>query len=128
MDNLLGLLQESERLGEKILADREMMVEFDRRRNKNREALRAIEKQSQDKVWLNFANMFVRTEKSKAQDIIKRDQESINSNIDKTRNAIKDNMVKLSTLEGKKEHEMFKLNPLSSKEVSAMSSVLPNVI
>lgn len=40
MDEALSLLQEIEKLGERIVTDRELIIEFDRRQNKDREALR----------------------------------------------------------------------------------------
>lgn len=40
MEEAMNLLVEIEKLGEKIVVDRELIVELDRRRNKDREALR----------------------------------------------------------------------------------------
>ena len=46
--NVSRLLEDIERAGEKVLSTRQEIIDLDRRRNSNREAIRGLEKQAKD--------------------------------------------------------------------------------
>ena len=66
---VMNYLEEVELLAEDVLADKQQMVDLDKKRNSNREALAALHKQtlappySANKVWLNFGGMFIKMKK-----------------------------------------------------------------
>ena len=66
---VLKYLEEVELLAEDVLADKQQIVDLDKKRNFNREALAALHKKtlapphSVNKVWVNFGGVFVKMEK-----------------------------------------------------------------
>ncbi|XP_053208150.1 p53 and DNA damage-regulated protein 1-like [Panonychus citri] len=128
LDKAIRLLEDIEKVGETIVNDKEMIVDFDRRRNKNREALRMIQKKDQKKVWLCFGNMFVQTLTEKGKHIIEKDQVHLDETINGLRDSIKESYDELRRLENKPVDDSFKLKPINSKEVQALSDLLPKVV
>ncbi|XP_015793600.1 p53 and DNA damage-regulated protein 1 [Tetranychus urticae] len=128
LDKAMEILYDIEKVGEKIIIDKELIIDFDRRRNKNREALRSIQQKKPEKVWLCFGNMFVRAYTDKAKEIIEKDQAHLDTNINALRDSIKENYNDLKRIEGKETDDSFKLKALNSKEVEALSDLLPKVV
>lgn len=126
---MLDLLRQNEILGEKVLRDREEIVQMDRIRNKNREALNALKRFSEsDSVYLCVGNMFFKHRISTAKNIIQNDQHLTNNNIEKLRRQIKNNVQTLQLMEDKgEEFAKFNLNPLSSQEMNSFSVVLKSI-
>ena len=66
---VVNYLEEVELLAEDVLADKQQLVDLDKKKNSNREALAALHKKvvapphSADKVWLNFGGMFIKMKK-----------------------------------------------------------------
>jgi len=54
MDQILNALQNAEELAESILSDRQEIIEMDKKRNKNREALRLLKTNYDNKVSRNY--------------------------------------------------------------------------
>jgi hypothetical protein len=68
----LEYLEEVEVLGEEIVRDKQEVVALDRRRNQNREALRALQCQDCDKTWLTVGSLLVKMPANKAKELIER--------------------------------------------------------
>lgn len=62
----LKILRAVELQAEEILRDQSEVVALDRRRNGNREALRALKKQKSGKVWFALGPMLVKLPSEKA--------------------------------------------------------------
>lgn len=65
-------LYETERLAQDILINKEEIIAWDYRRQKTREALRALKTKPElkKKAWLSLANIFVKIESDKAQELL----------------------------------------------------------
>jgi hypothetical protein len=66
----LEYLEEVERLGEEIVRDKQEVVALDRRRNQNREALRALQRQDCGKTWLTLGSLLVKMSADKAKQLL----------------------------------------------------------
>jgi chaperonin cofactor prefoldin len=65
----LKYLEEVEMLGEEIVRDKQEVVALDRRRNQNREALRAL-RQNSGKTWLTLGSLLVKMSGDKAKELL----------------------------------------------------------
>ncbi|SAM09324.1 hypothetical protein [Absidia glauca] len=105
------LFAKKEHLAEEVIVNKQTLIDYDRKRNSNRESLNQLKKNLKDekKVWLNFGDMFIRLPTDEAQQVIERDQKTLTEKIDETRKVVKDNMMELERLEGKKRMQGFDL-------------------
>lgn len=119
-------LADIESTAETILADKEQLVELDRRRQKNREALRALQKLGDDvrKPWVCIGNMFMKIPKGRTTELLQQEQEKLEEEIASLRKKLKKNVQLLRELEGKSEVQGFSLEPLSREEMQAISKVM----
>ncbi|KAJ1983979.1 hypothetical protein H4R34_000939 [Dimargaris verticillata] len=116
---------EREEVGETILFDRQLVIDYDRRRNSNREALRALQKSSAPKAWVNLGDMFIRLPTDTASSMVQEEQGRISDAVDETRERIKENAKKLEEMDGLKSAtqkngahlKAFDLKPLSAQEL-----------
>lgn len=76
-DQLLTYLKEVEAAAEDVLSDRQEIVDLDRKRHANREAIRALAQQRTNswngdgtKTWLAIGNTFLRVPSDKAKSIL----------------------------------------------------------
>ena len=74
--NVLLYLKELEECAEDVLADRQEVVDLDRKRHFNREALSALDKHSKkpggSKSWIALGNTFLKLPTKHAQDILRK--------------------------------------------------------
>ncbi|CAN7993617.1 unnamed protein product [Ixodes pacificus] len=65
-------LAEIEATAETILADKEQLVELDRRRQKNREAIRCLQNPMDDsrRPWVCIGNMFMKIPKARTKELL----------------------------------------------------------
>ena len=75
-------------LGEEILHDKQEVVALDRRRNQNREALRALY-QSGGKTWLTLGSLLVKMPGDKAKELLEQGRSQL-SLLPKDRNILTD--------------------------------------
>ncbi|UYV82581.1 PDRG1 [Cordylochernes scorpioides] len=113
------ILHELERVGEEILLDQAHIRELDLRRNKNREALRALTKHGEDKTWLCFGNVFLKHTTEKTKEILNNEQQELDTTINKLRDGVKAKVSRVQDLEGKVTRAGFDLVALSKNEVYA---------
>jgi hypothetical protein len=66
----LEYLEEVERLGEEIMRDKQEVVALDKRRNQNREALRALQHQDFEKTWLTLGSLLIKVPTNKAKELL----------------------------------------------------------
>lgn len=125
-DFVLRYLAEVEALAEEVMACRRQIVDLDQKRNQNREALRALGKEtgSADKVMVCFGSMFVQLPKMKTKDMLQRDQELLDEEIGKLREELKVKVNHLLEAQGKPELKGYSLKPLSTEEMRFIQKAL----
>ncbi|XP_076306005.1 pdrg1 prefoldin-like subunit [Tachypleus tridentatus] len=128
-DQLLQYLSEVEEVAEDILADKNQLVDLDRKRNKNREALRALDKeikadQIPKKSLVCFGNMFIKLPKETTKKLITVDNARLEEEVASLRNGLRNKVNKLRELEGKSELSGFSLQPLSREEMCAVEQFM----
>ena len=90
-------MQRAERLGEEVLTDRQQMVELDRQRNKNREALAALrrldrqggEAAAGQKHWVWQGGNFLRHSQADTRSLLEADQARLDTEIERLRGEVK---------------------------------------
>ncbi|KAG0057409.1 p53 and DNA damage-regulated protein 1 [Gryganskiella cystojenkinii] len=99
---LVSNLQQRELVAEEILTNKELIVDYDRRRNSNREALGKLKKElgQEKKVWVNLGDMFIKLPKKNVETMIKKDQNTLDGEISDIRQVMKEKVVELEKLEG----------------------------
>lgn len=125
-ERVLRYLVEVEELAEAVLSDKRQIVALDTKRNRNREGLRALQKDlsvSED-VMVCFGNMFIKMPHPKTKEMIQRDQEHLDKEIERLRNQLKVKVSRLFEAQGKPELKGFNLNPLNQDELKALKVIL----
>eukprot|EP01104_Vermistella_antarctica_P015923 TRINITY_DN5328_c0_g1_i1.p1 TRINITY_DN5328_c0_g1~~TRINITY_DN5328_c0_g1_i1.p1 ORF type:complete len:166 (+),score=31.59 TRINITY_DN5328_c0_g1_i1:148-645(+) len=128
------LLIRAENLGEEIVVDKHTLIEFDRKRNQNREALQHLRpvkhkdgendpKREKEKVWLCAGGFFVRMDTVGARDMITNDQTVLNKKIDSLRDDMKVKVSELKKMEGKEDeiNPYLHLKPTSPSELFSIA-------
>ncbi|XP_029466886.1 p53 and DNA damage-regulated protein 1 [Rhinatrema bivittatum] len=123
---VLHFLQEVEERAEEILTDKQQIVDLDLKRNQNREALRALQRESaqNDTAMVCFGNMFIQFPKSKMKEMIQKDQEHLDEEIAKLRKELKIKVNYLYEAQGKAELKGFNLKALRPEELRAVQQLL----
>ncbi|XP_075216477.1 pdrg1 prefoldin-like subunit [Lycorma delicatula] len=120
----LAHLQAVEEQAEEILRDRSEIVALDRRRNGNREALRALQKQNSKSTWFALGSMLVKLPVDKAKNLLEKDQQVTSSEINKLRSDLKVKVNDLRDLEFESPVPGLMLQPLTRDEMSAVGQTL----
>ncbi|GAA6225426.1 p53 and DNA damage-regulated protein 1-like isoform X5 [Lates japonicus] len=123
---VMEYLTEVEEGAEDILTAKQQIVDLDSRRNRNREALNALKTEMSDseKVKVCFGNMFIKFPKSMTRQMIQRDQEQLEKEINNIREGLKAKVSCLNEMQGQPELRGYNLSPLSSDEIKAMNILL----
>ncbi|KAM9068539.1 p53 and DNA damage-regulated protein 1 isoform X2 [Sarcophilus harrisii] len=111
---------------ERVLRYLSEIVDLDLKRNQNREALRALQRDPSpsDKVMVCFGNMFIKLPRPRTKDMIQKDQEHLDEEIEKLRKQLKKKVNRLLEAQGKPELRGFNLKPLSQEEMRALNVIL----
>ncbi|KXJ17853.1 p53 and DNA damage-regulated protein 1 [Exaiptasia diaphana] len=113
-----------EELAAEILTDKQQIIELDRKRNCNREALRALKhKKKADKSWLCFGNTFLKLSDSSAKNMIEEDQKTVNEEISSLRTQLKPKVTKLHELEGLPDFKGFNLSAMSGEDMDFVAGI-----
>jgi len=64
------IILENERVADKILQNKQLIVEYDKKRQGNREALRELKKSEEINVWMTVGSILIEMERSKAIDVL----------------------------------------------------------
>ncbi|XP_048464245.1 p53 and DNA damage-regulated protein 1 [Rhincodon typus] len=125
-EQVMNYLTEVEELAESLLADKQQIVDLDLKRNRNREALRALHKSTEKSgnVMVCFGNMFIKFPNSRTKDMIQKDQEQLDEEIHKLYKQLKVKVNRLNEAQGKPELKGFNLSPLTQEEMSAIEKTL----
>uniref|UniRef100_A0A3P8TBX5 p53 and DNA damage-regulated protein 1 n=1 Tax=Amphiprion percula TaxID=161767 RepID=A0A3P8TBX5_AMPPE len=123
---VLEYLTEVEEAAEDVLTTKQQIVDLDTKRNRNREALNALKHEMSDseKVKVCFGSMFIKFPKSKTKEMIQKDQEQLDKEINDLRQGLKAKVNRLNEMQGKPELRGYNLSPLSTDEVKAINSLL----
>lgn len=124
--NVLEILKHSERLADQVLQNKQEIIALDKRRQSTREAIRDIGKNFDKNVWITIGPILVKMEKQKALNLMRKDQQSIDTESNKLRSDQKVLVSKLRELECQAPLVGFDLKPLDRKELSAFRANLPS--
>ncbi|CAL8087793.1 unnamed protein product [Calicophoron daubneyi] len=114
-------LEQIEEIGELILAKQEQCVSCDRSRQKTREAIQALRNpESGEKQWACLAGQFFRLPRDSLRKALQDDMKVYDSEIEKTRKDLKDDINHLHELEDKRKLQGFDLIALSKEDVVSM--------
>jgi len=136
MDNqIIRLFEDLESAGEKVLSDRQEVVDLDRRRNSNRQAIRALQQSSKaqykgdlSKTWIAVGNTFLKIPTSNAKNMLESDQKLLDISVNKLRSKLKDDVNRLRDLEGKEELKGFGLQALSRDDLALVNKTIQDNI
>ena len=124
----LQTLKQSENLGEEVLADQQQIVELDKRRQTNRQALRAVKNEKeQNKMWVMMGNEFVKVEKGLLGSWLESDQKVLDKEINSIRDGLKSKVQALKQLEGEEIPRGFFLQAMKKNELSNIGSTAGRV-
>ena len=124
----LQTLKQSENLGEEVLADQQQIVELDKRRQTNRQALRAVKNEKeQDKMWVMMGNEFLKVERDLLGSWLESDQKVLDKEINSIRDGLKSKVQALKQLEGEEIPRGFFLQAMKKNELSNIGSTAGRV-
>lgn len=69
-DRVFEIIYNTEKVADKILVNKHELVNWDKKRQGNREALRVLRESSEKKVWITVGSMLVQMERLKAVDVL----------------------------------------------------------
>lgn len=102
------------------------IVDLDTKRNQNREGLRALQKElsGSEDVMVCFGSMFIKMPHPQTKEMIEKDQDHLDKEIDRLRKQLKVKVSRLLEAQGKPELKGFNLNPLNQDELKALKVIL----
>ncbi|XP_014810224.1 PREDICTED: p53 and DNA damage-regulated protein 1 [Calidris pugnax] len=102
------------------------IVDLDVKRNRNREALRALQKDPEPdgKAMVCFGNMFIELPKGKTKEMLQKDQEHLDEEINNLRKELRVKVNRLFEAQGKAELKGFNLNPMTAEEMKLINRIL----
>ncbi|KAJ1673761.1 hypothetical protein EV182_004605 [Spiromyces aspiralis] len=111
-----------ETLAEDILTDKQLSIDYDKKRNENRQALRALKKPNfGKKATINLGDFFIDIPVTKAMTMVEEDQKHLEAAIEDVRERIKTKTAELHKLEGNAEDTRkmagFDLKPITADEL-----------
>lgn len=138
------IIYENEKVADKILGNKQDLVNWDKKRQGNREALRELRKSEDKKCWITVGSMLVQMERLNAIDVLSKgkaafalqDYVAINlltiiveqAEIEKEISKVKDEQLSLvkqhKDLEMDKMPRGFDLKPMNKKEMNVLKNEL----
>lgn len=140
-DRIVNYLTDLEQVAEEILTDRQTIIDYDRKRNANRESLRDLRKSDEKKTWIAMGNTFFKLEKTAVESMIQKgmlhfvsmkcvmygmkaiiqtnfpDQKKLDTAINELRDNLKQKVDKVRDIEEKPALKGFNLKPLNPDEM-----------
>eukprot|EP00128_Syssomonas_multiformis_P004626 Colp12_sorted_trinity150504_noHs@19220 len=120
LDRITKELSKLEILGEDILVEKQQIVDFDRKRNTNREALGSFRRKehTDKKAWTWIGSMFIKLPSDATIKLLEEDQKRLDSEISQLRDSVKRKSEELMRLQGDEQRmQGFSLKALSEQEV-----------
>lgn len=74
---IFEIIYENEKVADKILSNKQELLNWDKKRQGNREALRALRKSEDKKVWITVGSMLIEMERLKAIDVMVKGTKSL---------------------------------------------------
>ncbi|KAF6208247.1 hypothetical protein GE061_016699 [Apolygus lucorum] len=118
-------LTEIENVANEILRDKSEIVALDKRRNSNREGIRALMKEKKKTSWMAVGPVLIKLRTEKAKTLLEKDQLATDTEINKLRSELKLKVNKLQDLEYKDPIPGLTLKPLNKQEFSAFKQWIP---
>ncbi|XP_052867128.1 p53 and DNA damage-regulated protein 1 [Anopheles cruzii] len=128
---LMAILLETERVADRVLSNRQELVQLDQRRQDTREALRLIEQHfptespRPGRLWITIGSMLVKQDRQEAIELLRKDQRTTEAEIERLRAEQKVLVSRQRDLEHDRPLRGFDLKPLSRAEISGIRSNLP---
>ncbi|CAM0140615.1 p53 and DNA damage-regulated protein 1 [Umbelopsis sp. WA50703] len=118
-NELIQELAKKETLAEDILTDKQLIIDSDRKRNTNREALTNIRKKlnNEKKLWINMGDMFIKLPKDDVKNMIEEDQKKLDEEIESRRDMVRQKAMKLDQLENGQQTSGFDLQGLKAADI-----------
>ncbi|KAI8117418.1 uncharacterized protein LOC111686709 [Lucilia cuprina] len=124
----MEILKSTEEVADQVLVNKQELINLDRRRQQNREAIRELEKNTEKqekKVWTTIGSMLVKLDRQKALELLKKDQTQIEREIKILQSDQKILVNKHRDLEHFSPYSGTNIKPLDRKEFSALKANLP---
>ena len=126
-EQLLVHLREIEEAAEEVLSDKQEIVDLDRKRCQNREAIRAMSHLNHagaapPNQWLAMGNCFFKLPKDKAKTLLQKDQDRLDTQINILRSNLKPKVNNLRDKEGQPELKGHGLKALDRNEIQAVKA------
>lgn len=67
---MYDIIYETEKVADQILQNKQAIVDYDKKRQGNREALRELRKSEERKVWMTVGSMLIEMEREEAIDVL----------------------------------------------------------
>lgn len=122
VERILEYLRAVEKLAEEILVDKQEIIQLSTMQNKNREALRDLGKSNQEICWLTVGSVLIKHNLYSTRQLIEKDQEKMNVDLNKLRRELKLKINNLRDLEMQPPLPGLMLTPLSPKERYSLSA------
>lgn len=141
-DKVYEIILENEKVADQILQNKQLILEYDKKRQGNREALRELRKSDEKKVWMTVGSMLIEMERLKAIEVLSDgeklsielmmmnflpsnlEQTKIDGEVDKLRDEQLVLVKKHKDLEMDYMPSGFNLKPLNRNEMSALKNNL----
>uniref|UniRef100_A0A1A9WMW3 Uncharacterized protein n=1 Tax=Glossina brevipalpis TaxID=37001 RepID=A0A1A9WMW3_9MUSC len=128
-DKCLEIIKSTEETADKILMNKQELIALDKRRQQNREAIRELQKNHEDKeekkVWITVGSMLLKMPREKALNLLKNDQVEIEREINILQSDQKILVNKHRDLEHFSSYSGTNIKPLERKELNALKANLP---
>ncbi|XP_065367585.1 p53 and DNA damage-regulated protein 1 [Calliphora vicina] len=124
----MEILKSTEEVADQVLVNKQELINLDRRRQQNREAIRELEKnpeQQEKKIWTTIGSMLVKLDRQKALELLKNDQSQIEREIQILQSDQKILVNKHRDLEHFSPYSGTHIKALDRKEFNALKANLP---
>ena len=107
-------ITEIEELAEEIMTDKAQIIDCDKKRNSNREALRTLKSSCANKEWFCIGNLFIKVSRNTSVKILEDDQTLLDEQTQQIQNGLKAKIKTLHQLEGRQDVKGFDLKNINS--------------
>jgi len=118
------IIYKNEKIADKILGNKQELVNWDKKRQGNREALRELRKSEDKKCWITVGSMLIEMERLKAIEVLAKEQNEIEKEISKLRDEQLTLVKQHKDLEMDKMPSGFDLKPMNRNEINALKNEL----
>ncbi|CAO1314040.1 unnamed protein product [Diamesa serratosioi] len=113
------IIYENEKVADQVLVKKHEIVEWDKKRQGNREAIRELRKTEDENVWITVGSMLIEMDRMKAIEVITKE---IDTEITKLRREQHTLVNKHRDLEHTVRAKGFDLKPMNTNEINAIKN------